>query len=775
MIYRDIPYTGAGSWREPVSSFAALPLVGNLDGDARVTLDTDKIYIWTGGSWVFSGGSGTGDVVGPASSSDNSIARYNGTTGKLIQGSSAFIDDSGNITGNNLSGINTGDVTVSDTSTIDLTIAGQSLSANLIQSGVDHGSISGLADDDHLQYHTDSRALTWLGTRSTTDLSEGSNLYYTDERAQDAVGSIFIDSLSIDFTYNDLANNISADVIPSGVDHDALNNFVTNEHIDHSTVVLSAGIGISATGLGDLTTSRTINLSDTTVVPASYGSSTQVGTFTVDAQGRLTSAANTSISVTSSAITDFTEAVQDAVGTALTDTSSVDFIYNDAGNTISATVLPAGVDHDALANFVTNEHIDHSTVSISAGTGLTGGGDITTNRTISMPNVGTPGTYGSASQVPVLTTDTQGRISSVVNTTIDIPSTQINDFNEAAQDAIGSILVDTASIDFTYNDAGPSISATVLPAGVDHNSLANFVSNKHIDHSTVSLLAGTGISSTGLGDLTTNRTINLANTAITPGSYGSSTQVASFTVDAQGRLTAASNVSIASPDLSTTFELFDDFVSTISSGIGGSNTVGETQWDTYSSGAGSSVSVTVTPTTDSWGQVQLVSGTNSAGKAAINKILTGFVFGGAEITVEARIKIVTLSDATNEYWVAAGFLDTLTSKTQVDGAWIEYDRAVSGNVWRFKTSSAGVSTTQVTTTPVVAGSWVKLKTVINAAASSVSYYINGTLVGTAITTNIPTGGNTIGPAIALIKSAGSTSRLINIDFWREKVVFTTPR
>jgi hypothetical protein len=43
------------------------------------------------------GGGGTGDVVGPASSTDNAIARYDGTTGKLIQDSSVFIDDAGNV------------------------------------------------------------------------------------------------------------------------------------------------------------------------------------------------------------------------------------------------------------------------------------------------------------------------------------------------------------------------------------------------------------------------------------------------------------------------------------------------------------------------------------------------------------------------------------------------------------------------------------------------------------------------------------------------------
>jgi phage-related tail fiber protein len=74
-------------------------------------------------------------------------------------------------------------------------------------------------------------------------------------------------------------------------------------------------------------------------------------------------------------------------------------------------VIVSAVDHDALLNFVANEHIDHSTVSISAGTGLTGGGDITTSRTISMPNTGTAGTYRS------VTTDAQGRVTAGTNPT----------------------------------------------------------------------------------------------------------------------------------------------------------------------------------------------------------------------------------------------------------------------------------------------------------------------------------------------------------------------
>jgi hypothetical protein len=42
-------------------------------------------------------GAGTGDVIGPASATDNTVARYDSTTGKLLQGSGVTIDDSDNL------------------------------------------------------------------------------------------------------------------------------------------------------------------------------------------------------------------------------------------------------------------------------------------------------------------------------------------------------------------------------------------------------------------------------------------------------------------------------------------------------------------------------------------------------------------------------------------------------------------------------------------------------------------------------------------------------
>jgi hypothetical protein len=80
-------------------------------------------------SWI--SGSGLGDVVGPASSTDNAIARFDGITGKLIQNSLVIISDLGSITG-------VQNLTVNGTTdTNALNINSESISGQRIFSGYD--------------------------------------------------------------------------------------------------------------------------------------------------------------------------------------------------------------------------------------------------------------------------------------------------------------------------------------------------------------------------------------------------------------------------------------------------------------------------------------------------------------------------------------------------------------------------------------------------------------------------------------------------------------
>lgn len=59
--------------------------------------DTDALSIWDGSVWndIATGG----DVAGPASSVDLTLARYDGTTGKLLQGSGVTLTDADELSG----------------------------------------------------------------------------------------------------------------------------------------------------------------------------------------------------------------------------------------------------------------------------------------------------------------------------------------------------------------------------------------------------------------------------------------------------------------------------------------------------------------------------------------------------------------------------------------------------------------------------------------------------------------------------------------------------
>ena len=86
--------------------------------------------------------------------------------------------------------------------------------------------------------------------KTTTNLSEGTNLYYTTARADSDAKNAVSGGTGITYTASTgvIATNDSAIV------HDNLSGFVGNEHIDHTSVTLTAGKGLS--GGGDISSSR---------------------------------------------------------------------------------------------------------------------------------------------------------------------------------------------------------------------------------------------------------------------------------------------------------------------------------------------------------------------------------------------------------------------------------------------------------------------------------------------------------------------------------------
>jgi len=73
---------------------------GNLSGLGDVAITSpangqNLTYNSSTGKWQNSTAAGAGDVTGPASSTDNALVRFDGTTGKLIQNSTATLSDTG--------------------------------------------------------------------------------------------------------------------------------------------------------------------------------------------------------------------------------------------------------------------------------------------------------------------------------------------------------------------------------------------------------------------------------------------------------------------------------------------------------------------------------------------------------------------------------------------------------------------------------------------------------------------------------------------------------
>lgn len=148
----------------------------------------------------------------------------------------------------------------------------------------------------------------------------------------------------------------------------------------------------------------------------------------------------------------------------------------------SGSLLDADfLDGNSAAAFAAAAHT-HSAADITSGTlaaarmpALTG--DITTSvgavaTTLATVN-GNVGTFGTASAVSRPTVNAKGLVTAIDTVAIAIASTAVTDFTEAVQDVAGALFIDSTTLDFTYSDAGGTLTAEVLNDAVTNAKLAN--------------------------------------------------------------------------------------------------------------------------------------------------------------------------------------------------------------------------------------------------------------------------------------------------------------
>lgn len=146
---------------------------------------------------------------------------------------------------------------------------------NTLSATASAGGVSGLAeaiDDEVAALIQNGTGISWtyndgagtltpavtLSPFTTANLTEGANLYFTDERAQDAIGTILSDTSSIDFTYNDGAPSISAVLKDTAVSPGAYTNAnITIDQQGRITSAANGSTGVSLAGANTWTNTNT--------------------------------------------------------------------------------------------------------------------------------------------------------------------------------------------------------------------------------------------------------------------------------------------------------------------------------------------------------------------------------------------------------------------------------------------------------------------------------------------------------------------------------------
>lgn len=201
------------------------------------------------------------------------------------------------------------------------------------------------------------------------------------------------------------------------------------------------------------------------------------------------------------------------------------------------------------------------------------------------------------------------------------------------------------------------------------------------------------------------------------------------------------------------FFLPDDFIETTSASF----------WGNVVSGAGAAVVLAASESLHP-GIFQMQTGTTTTGRASIRLPVDSLAgpAAGEEYELSFNFRVPILSTVGEEFALRLGFGDSFTGDF-TDGVYVEYDRLTYGNDnLRIRTANNGARTTVDTGVALVANTWEEWKIIFNSGQAN--FYRNDVLVATSIATNIPGTGRFFTPIMAVVKSAGTTSRNVDTDY-----------
>jgi hypothetical protein len=207
-----------------------------------------------------------------------------------------------------------------------------------------------------------------------------------------------------------------------------------------------------------------------------------------------------------------------------------------------------------------------------------------------------------------------------------------------------------------------------------------------------------------------------------------------------------------------------DPVSVVSIFTEGTSTTYDGAYNAFQNGAGAGT-LQASAAYPRIGVIQSGTGTTSTGRAGVTTAnLSSFDFTGGNLFFDAAANIPTLSNSTDTFTVYIGWVDSLTG-AGTNGVRFEYtDAAGTGAQWECVTRNNNTETRTAVGSNVVAAQYYRLQIVVNATGTSVNFIIDGTTVATH-TTNIPsTNTRRAGAGHNIIKSVGTTARTIEVDW-----------